>query len=71
MLLGTKGASTVRIPGSPTVPTPNMALLWDHRTYNQMTLLWMVPIPLFSVLLTPTEKVEGKVSHAGHHHHPS
>lgn len=31
MLSGTKGASTVQIPGSPRVSTTNMGLLWGHR----------------------------------------
>lgn len=59
MPLGTEMASTVQIPGSPAVPTPNLALPQDHRTFKQMTLFWMAPVPLFSVLLTPSEKAGG------------
>lgn len=59
MPLGTKMASTVQIPGSAAVLTPNLVLPQDHRTFKQMTLLWMAPVPLFSFLLTPSEKEGG------------
>ena len=59
MPLGTEMASTVQIAGSQAVPTPNLALPQDHRTFKQMTLLWMALVPLFSVLLTPSEKEGG------------
>lgn len=51
---GNKGVSTVQIPGSSSVPTPNMGLLWGHRARKPKDTALDCLYSLFSVLLTPT-----------------